>query len=319
VSNKDRFDSLDARATGIEARLTDIETRLGITVPNPKNALIKLYEKAVNHKGTTIIIAVVAIFGSVFGSNLYRRHLEHQDRDFNYSVDGRIDGKLTPVNVKLDGLTQRMATIEGKLDGLIIQRFAAQPTDKKNIAEAKAIINTAKQSAIKLPPSIVEQSGKAFINAASKEPAAWDVALRFAEYRSYLNTFNPDVIPSGNRATNTEYTLSSPIGYAKPSLSITGLVSADQAARFNRIGEGLKTDTVYGNAFIIVTGGAAILDGYELKNVVFQNTHVVYLGGPLQLKNVYFIGCTFDFISDNNGKEMVAAILSSPAISLGLS
>ncbi len=220
---------------------------------------------------------------------------------------------------RLANIETRLGGIEGSLLSLRATQAANLPTDKKNIAEAKAILDTAKQSAIKLPASVVEHSGKNFINAASKEPAAWDVALRFAEYRSYLNTFNPDVIPSGKRNTKTEYWIMSPSGYARPSLDVTGIVPADQAARFNRIGEGLKTDTGYGNAFIISTRGGVILDGYELKNVVFQYTHIVYRGGPLQAKNVYFIGCTFDFISDKNSKEMVAAILSSPAISLGLS
>jgi hypothetical protein len=81
VSNKSRLDSFDARATGIETRLTGIEARLGIAVPDRKSVLVKYYEKVVNHKGTATVIAIIAIFGSVVGSNLYRRHLDHQDRD----------------------------------------------------------------------------------------------------------------------------------------------------------------------------------------------------------------------------------------------
>jgi len=220
---------------------------------------------------------------------------------------------------QLKTIEQHLSSIDTAILALRVGQAANGPTNKKNVADAKQILESAIKNAIRLPANVVEQSGKDFIGAASKEPAAWDAALRFVEYRSYLNTFNQSVIPSGPRNTNTQYTITSPLGYPPPSLSVVGLVRADQAARLNRIGQGLQTDTEYGNAFIVQVGSGVILDGYELRNVVFQNVHVVYQGGPIQMKNVYFIGCTFDFVSDTHGKEMAAAILSSPAINLAFS
>ena len=256
----------------------------------------------------TCIAIFVALVTIVITLGIFATNRVSQESEFR----GATQTRLTNIETRLGG-------IETSLLALRAAQAANLPRDKENIAEAKAILDTAKQSAIRLPTNVVEQSGKNLIEAASKEPAAWDAAVRFAEYRSYLNTFNQSVFPSATKSTTTEYLVTTPPGYPPPSFSVAGLVRTEQAARFNPIGQGLKTNTEYGNSFIIVTGGGLVLDGYEFRSVVLQNAHIVYRGGPLQMQNVYFIGCTFDLVPGTNGKKMVAAILSSPAISLALS
>jgi hypothetical protein len=47
------------------------------------------------------------------------------------------------------------------------------------------------------------------------------------------------------------------------------------------------------NGLLIVTPSQA-LDGFIWQNVVFANARIHYMGGPVTLKNVRFVNCTFD-------------------------
>lgn len=51
------------------------------------------------------------------------------------------------------------------------------------------------------------------------------------------------------------------------------------------------------------------LDGYRLKNVVFDNVTVVYRGGPLIMESVYFVNCKFELQKDDRGQKFAQDIL----------
>ena len=58
--------------------------------------------------------------------------------------------------------------------------------------------------------------------------------------------------------------------------------------------------------------GQQPLDGMVLKNHIFSNTKVVYHGGPVQLENVTFENCTFEFDFAPNATQLLLAILTKP-------
>ena len=62
---------------------------------------------------------------------------------------------------------------------------------------------------------------------------------------------------------------------------------------------------------MLVKGLNANLDGFYLKNVVFQNTALTYRGGPLILENVYFVDCEFRVDSSRGSWELLSAISNS--------
>jgi hypothetical protein len=220
---------------------------------------------------------------------------------------------------RLDSIETRLSGIEKSILSIQVKQTAIGPISQKNVKDATQILESARKNHIQIPPSVVEESGKSFINASRTNPDAWDAAMRFAEYRSYLNSFVPSPLPAKAAITTTEYFLPTPKGLPKPELNVVGEVPADKAARFNVIGQGLRTNTGFGNEFILVSNGAIAVDDYELRNVVFQNVHIVYRGRPIQMTNVYFIGCTFEFIQDSNSIEVAGAILSGPSVTLWLS
>jgi hypothetical protein len=59
------------------------------------------------------------------------------------------------------------------------------------------------------------------------------------------------------------------------------------------------------------------LDGIAWENVVFVNTRIRYLGGPVTLKNVRFVNCTFDIKSSAPGEDLLQyAVLNKSELTI---
>jgi hypothetical protein len=87
-----------------------------------------------------------------------------------------------------------------------------------------------------------------------------------------------------------------------------GIAAAPDFARMERIGTPGYGYSGYGPAFFVVKGLTAYLDGYYLRNVIFQDMHLIYNGGPLILENVYFVRCQFQFGPDERSWNLLLAI-----------
>jgi hypothetical protein len=80
-----------------------------------------------------------------------------------------------------------------------------------------------------------------------------------------------------------------------------------QAARLGLIGEDENKDLSQGNPYLLVDGGGIVIDGMDIKNVIFRGVHIVYRGGPLKMSNAYFADCVFDVIRERPAGESFAA------------
>jgi hypothetical protein len=58
-------------------------------------------------------------------------------------------------------------------------------------------------------------------------------------------------------------------------------------------------------------GGDLQIDEHRAKNVVFNNLHIIYHGGRLDLNRVYFVNCTFDIPSNSQQTVLFARALFS--------
>jgi len=66
------------------------------------------------------------------------------------------------------------------------------------------------------------------------------------------------------------------------------------------------------------SGGTQKLDGISWANVIFENMHIVYKGGPVQLRNVRFVNCTFDVSESPRGDQFLnVAILGESSATIG--
>jgi hypothetical protein len=189
------------------------------------------------------------------------------------------------------------------------------------LPELKQLVKSAKTANITVKPETLEQVGTKLIAVGS--PDAWDTAIDFLNYKSFINTtltlkFNN---VAGTGTLTTVHVEHPPAGMSPTKLSVLGDVPSNQAAQFLTIGQPDPNGSLrLGNAWIITDGGGLVIDNMRLKQVVFRNVHIVYSGGPQEMQDVYFLNCTFDVKQQPNGQALVAAALKpSPATSFNAS
>ncbi len=116
-------------------------------------------------------------------------------------------------------------------------------------------------------------------------------------------------LPKGTNATGGIWGIPTETG-EPDSYSIIGKARQEDAARIMPITLlPYHPDSQYGPAFFVVTGPTATLDGEYLKNVVFRNIRVVYHGGPVILKNVYFLDCQFQVDSNEQSWRLLSSVI----------
>jgi len=218
----------------------------------------------------------------------------------------------------------RLGRIEESLIGLRALIASSQPTRKQNQDAAKEILAEARQKAIPaISALIVEQAGKSFIEAARTEPKAWDVALDFVAYRSGLAGRD---LPKGNFNFSGNTTINPTVVVGEYSVFLSGQMSGGPAI-LERIGANLPRPCY--SAMLKIVGeqnlehnGPAVLrlDGTRLENVIAVNLSIEYSGGPMILRNVYFVNCTFSSVKPSEGSRQFASTLlaSAPSVTFNL-
>jgi hypothetical protein len=136
----------------------------------------------------SIIAAAIAVV--IFSANNAIKDAEFR---------GGSDQRLKTIEAQNTKTEQRLGSIESALLSLRARQAAVSPGDKTNQIEAVLILEDARKKSIRIPVTDVEQAGTRFVDAAKAEPSAWNAALQFLGYRSFLNTA---VSPSTNAYTD---------------------------------------------------------------------------------------------------------------------
>ena len=238
----------------------------------------------------------------------------------------KIDTKIQTTNDKLDTLGQRVAKIEGKLDGLKIQSLAMQPKKGVNARQASEILNAAKKDGTKLDQELITVAGKEFISAgiSSSDPHVWNAALSFLNYHTTENTVRAattDELTPADKNKRHQWQGIFPMNSGKANVIFSHgkAVPADKAAVFELIGTHLNSGETVGSEFILLGGSTGFpggwkLDGFRMKNVIFKDTEITYEGGPVEMQNVHFVNCTFNVSKRPNGLNFANSVLvSAPA------
>jgi len=154
----------------------------------------------------------------------------------------------------LGWLSVSVYQMNGTLSGIDRMTRAAQqlaqassrPEKPENQAAAKQLLADAAQKSISIPPAILEQAGKSFIDAARKDPKAWD-ALDFVSYRSsnfiFHRSFTGIELPADKVLLHYDV---GPFVPGKPHPKLRGetfaAVSSAEAARYESIGQNLNKE-----------------------------------------------------------------------------
>lgn len=227
---------------------------------------------------------------------------------------------LVGISGALYYMTGTVSDIKSLLAPQRLQGAAIQPTSSKNQKIAKDILSKAQQKSIpEIPASVVERAGKSFIKAASKpDPQVWEVALDFMSYRSSLNAARQPspftTIPSESLTTHYHIGTLVP-GKPKPAMKwMPPLVPAEEAARYDHIGQDENTGVKMQPRGLFLSGGAASLDGEQIRNIVFERVEIHYSGMPVILENVLFINCSFVFDNSDRSRQLGETLLTTSPV-----
>jgi hypothetical protein len=97
-------------------------------------------------------------------------------------------------------------------------------------------------------------------------------------------------------------------------MSLGGWGPIDTAATFEKIGHDVNAGATVGPQYFATNNFRGALDGYHLQHRIFANGTISYGGGAVDVRDVYFVNCTFKISRQAAGQNFARAILmASPA------
>jgi hypothetical protein len=156
--------------------------------------------------------------------------------------------------------------------------------DPSNIGKIIGAVNAASESGLKLRPKLVDAASTTVLEASRTDSSVWSAALGIVGYRSTQS--RPD----------TSY-LTRKSCFPAPDTSVIEL-SVEESH---------------------LLGCSEELDGIAWKNVLFEDSTVIYRGGSTKLDGVYFKNCRFVIDYTPRGQELAKALASSDSVTIDLS
>jgi hypothetical protein len=244
----------------------------------------------------TVFVALLALAGSQF---YYANQRVKEEATF----ESKTTDDLKKIDEHLKGIDAALATSR-------IEQAAANPADENSAVVARKALESARVNLVQLPSDLVRKDGQKFIEVTKVNPEAWNAAIGFLNYKSFLNNASLSVPPNTGAAFVTRYnSVPLPEGEKDPQMAVSGVAPEESAAKYDLIGHDSNKSQPLGTKYIFDFGGTVVLDGMQFRNVVFRNTKIIYRGGPVQMTNVFFINCTFDMKLNENSHNLALAIL----------
>jgi len=290
--SKQDFDNLSSRVQAEEKNSRMLESSLG----EVKNSIATI-QKDLNAKPTTRhLLMTLGLVAAILGSLLmaYFNSRRETDKNVTDALD-KLRDQATLHAGQLSKTNERLASLESKFELLLSTLLKnitkdidpSKPTPTKAKLETlSAFLVEAKNQDYVIDPKAVEQGGKSLLNYADLfesqqlAPSAWEAMTQFAVYRSFLNQKIDPV--------------------------------ADQ--EYSRVPIEIQPGShVIDSSF---EDADVTLDGAILENVMFKDSTIRYNGGPLNLKDVRFQNCTFQFARTSRSLRLVSDMLAQNPLSV---
>lgn len=233
-------------------------------------------------------------------------------------IDRQIRAADTPIETKLGTISDKLNEIKGELD-VLLPRLAQEslgeswqavkrgdtPAASQALSSATAFLKAARAQHIPVEPHYfaqVTQQVQALASTSQLSSGVHNMRLQLAAYRSSLRP-----LPAPTHLTATVHRGVTPSAVAKG----TELRKAAPGPFFGTpsqgLGGGVEDLTLVG----AVKGVTQDLDHTRWINITFVNVHIIYHGGPVELRNVRFVNCTFDFPDDQRGVQFSEYVVLS--------
>jgi len=307
-----------------ENRLQEIETQLGIKLPPPrKTAKERLTEWVKANPWISLALSVILTAFSVFVGYWLNHHNEWWKGDVDARVRAVLEEKpggvletLKQVRDTVNRTDEKLKTLQPFIQDVIKHQFenvSKLPTGAlvPRIPALENLVAVAKNQNVTVDPKIVTEVGTKLVDASRQNAEAWNAVLRWVEYKSFNNSFFSFLPDTTNEPTFTDrYVINLPPSAYPPSILLKGKAPADVAAQTGYIGQDRNKGLTFGPAWIVMEGGEVGIDALDLRNVVFHRVQISYLGGgPVWMKNVYFIDCTFKMTITPVAQNLALALL----------
>lgn len=231
---------------------------------------------------------------------------------------------LQPLPESISSLKDRATKMETHWEDLKLREVSQKPTSKENVNAVKQSLDAARTAEVKPSLDAIKDAGDKLLLAGQKNPLAWDAAVAFLEYRTFINS---GIVPFPLEPTinDTQYVYAlrlkpNPVANQKGTVlavrvkETPGEVPLADSARIESLikpqshGSGVRLLIVEGKSDIIV------LDGEYFKNVIVRDAIVEYDGGPVRLENVYFINCTLRWHPSAPARDLGQQLLADASV-----
>lgn len=252
----------------------------------------------------------------------------------SFVVDHRIDLKLTEPLQRIGEHTQSIVVLETKQSGnsdllkLVLQREMERaialsvPDFNKELPQLNRTLVAATLGATPTSASVIRDLHKKLTEVLrhNNNADAWQATVSLASYHSAFNqnpflgfAAKPIKIPHPETAFYNHG--APPIGETEPVMSAPGSsATKETGAWYAPVGLDLNQDSPSVNPFIRLDGGGVVLDGHQIRNVIFVGVHIVYNGGPLILDTAIFINCHFSIQQSRASEDFIARSLESDRV-----
>lgn len=315
---------LTGKVAKLAGRVTALENKTASASDSPQGRRAQYLVVAI----TAVVIPLVGV--AIMLGAWIEPHLR---ADAKSDMKNEVTDQLRDPLKQIGDIAGDVREIKGKLEILapLIQKYTAQRLNEArtltpkdlvaHLSELRNLATIARKEKITVKPGAVEEVGKKLVKAGNVE--AWNAAVEFLNYKSFLNSVLSVPVNTviGTGALQTQYIETAPVGQTPAHFAVTGAVPREQAAQFLHIGNRDPNESnSLGNDWIIAENGNTIIDNMQMRKVIFRNVHVVYNGGPLRMKEVYFLNCTFEVRQQLNGNALAVAVLNpSPATTFATS
>jgi hypothetical protein len=224
---------------------------------------------------------------------------------------------LTSMNDKLQRMQTDLSGLKHDVDVLQIQHSIAviQPGSRATPKDVGEAASRLKREGVTLPRPPVTEAARSLVQKVSSDPSGntWNALSRVLEYVSFLNKQSSPLLtlePFSGKGTF----IILPHGWTGQ-YAWFGSSTYPDVPQFHPIGFGLDSNEQIheGPAFLVLSGAPLTLDGHFIRRVIIMDAEVIYDGGPLQLKDVYFVNCTFKIKPTPRSRSLALAMIS-PAI-----
>jgi hypothetical protein len=224
-----------------------------------------------------------------------------------------VGGFLWVAHTEIEKINDHLTTIEKHLSKV---ETAVRIVGAKEGNDTKTLVDEALTVAQNAVDSGRTDSAVAALNAVGN--LLKDQPLKEKDATKEIGAKSPALSRAGWHVTNAALTAYS-LSFPPPPLDESKMIylhvtnPAAECITIGRANKQIIQDIIFENCTAHIDalfGPQAIAQQVYISDSIFKNARIIYSGGPLQMKGVYFENCTFDFEPSRASESVAEQLLS---------